>query len=261
MKKIVVTALALGALVLAQESEDKLLTHTELGYVNTQGNTQTTALSLDAKAKKGWEKHIVELSFDGQYATDKDIESKNKYLSELSYDYETTQRLSYGYLIGYKQDKFSGFDQQFYTGPGAKYKAIKTPTHQLSLEANILYAQDELVDTNYDAAGNEIPYPNSEEIPTVRVQRGETNSYASYRTKAQYEWKILEHLKFSQELSYRSEFTDSSNYFVFCKTALTNKITDIFSAGVNYKIDYANLPSNTKERADRTFSANFIMDF
>jgi putative salt-induced outer membrane protein len=261
MKKIVLSALLLSTLVIAEESTDELVTHTEMGYVNTQGNSSTTALSLDAKATKGFDKHIFELSFDGQYNTDTNVETKNKYFTELSYDYDVTERLSYGYLIGFKEDKFSGYDYQFYTGPGAKYKVIKTPLHKLTVEGNILYSRDKIADTSFDAFGNEISYPNPSNLAVARTINGKTEAYAAYRAKALYQWKILDNLKFTQELSYRSEFLNMSNFFVFSKTAFTNKITDILSAGVSYKVDYVNVPSDGKERGDRTLTANLIVDF
>jgi putative salt-induced outer membrane protein len=261
MKRVVFTAALLSSLVMAKESSNTLLSHAELGYVNTQGTSTTTAISLDAKAKKGWNQHIFELMFDGQYSTNRNIENKNKYYSEFSYDYDVTETFSFGYLIGYKEDKFSSFDYQFYTGPSAKHKLFKTQEHKLTLEGNILYAKDKRADVNYDALGGEIPYPNAEGISIATTHIGGTRAYASYRAKALYEKNIVENLKFSQELSYRSEFFDVGNFFVYSKTAFTNRITDILSAGVSYKIDYVNLPTQDTQRGDRTFAANLIMDF
>lgn len=242
-------------------TKNELITHTEFGYVNTQGNTNTNALSLDSKIKKAFNKHIFAIAFDGQYASDNDVETKNKYLVELTYDYEFTDRLAFAYLAGFKQDKFSGYTYQAYTGPGAKYKVIMTKKHNLEIEGNILYSQDETDDIDYDASGNAIAYPNKNHIAKASSINGDTQNYSSYRAKAAYEWKILDNLKFTQELSYRSEFEDSTNYFVFSKTAIINKISDMFSLGVNYKVDYVNLVGAGTENTDRTFSANLIVDF
>ena len=264
MNKIILSTLLAGSLMLAAEidvKKDEFITHAEFGYVNTQGNTDTTALSLDAKISKAFDKHIFELLFDGQYATDSNVESKNKYLLELTYNYQLTDRFAFAYLLGYKEDLFSNYDYQAYTGPGAKYKVIKTEEHKLQIEGNILYAQDKIKDIDYDSTGTRIAYPNPNNIAIASTVNGETRSYSAYRAKAVYAWQILENLKFSQELSYRSEFEDASNYFVFSKTAFVNKISNIFSAGVNYKVDYVNLAGAGKENTDRTFTANLILDF
>jgi putative salt-induced outer membrane protein len=262
MKKIILTILLASSLVFAvDEDKNKLLTHTEFGYVNTQGNSNTNAFSLETKVKKSFNKHTFILFFDGKYTTDDNVESKNKYLVELNYDYEFTEILAFDYLLGFKQDKFSGYEYQSYTGPGVKYQVIKTKKHNLEVEGHILYSQDETEDIKYDASGNVIKYPNANNIPTATRVNGKTKNYSSYRAKGIYTWQIIQNLKFTQELSYRSEFEDSTNYFVFSKTAFVNKISGMFSAGVNYKVDYANLAGDSKERADRTFTASLIIDF
>ena len=263
-KKILLSAVVASSLVMAAEpdlkKDDTLVTHTELGYIETQGNTQTKTFNLEAKAKKGWEKHILHLLFDGQYASDKNIENKNKFYTELEYDYEFTDRFAFDYLVGYKQDKFSAFDSQFYTGPGAKYKAIISKKHNLSLEGNILYSVDEISDIEYDAAGNVINYPNPNKTTVASVVKGKSDDYAAFRAKAVYGWQMLENLKFDQELSYRSSFEDTDKYFVYSKSALSSKISDIFSAGISYKVDYVN-EAGEKDNTDTTLTLNLIMDY
>lgn len=263
-KKIILSAVVASSLVMAAEpdlkKDDALVTHTEFGYIETQGNTETKTFNLEAKVKKNWQKHILHLLFDGQYAEDKNIESKNKFFTELEYDYAFTNRFAFDYLVGYKQDKFSVFDSQFYTGPGAKYKAIVSKNHNLSLEGNILYSIDEISDVEYDAAGNIINYPNPTNTPVATIAKGDSDDYAAYRAKAVYGWQMLDNLKFDQELSYRSSFENSNKYFVFSKSALSSKISDIFSAGISYKVDYVNEAGN-KEKTDTTLTLNLIMDY
>ena len=265
MKRILLSTVVVSSLVMASEpdlkKDDKLITHTEFGYIETQGNTRTQTFNLESKVKKGWGKHIAHLLLDGQYASDKGDEIKNKYLIELEYDYEFTDRLAFDYLVGYKQDRFSGYDYQFYTGPGVKYKAIKTKKHNLSLEASALYSADDIEDTDYDNTGSIIKYPNPDNKVTVRTKKGYKDEYAAARAKLVYNWQILDNLKFDQELSYRCDLGDIDTYFAFSKTALNTKISDIFSAGISYKIDYSNNPATGKEYADRTFTANLIIDY
>ena len=112
MKKIILGALLLSSLVMAADEEqirqemddvkaqikalnDSLkelhsqlpkdveekgfVTHTELGYITTSGNTNTETLNLDASIKKNWRKHSLELSLLMQYGTEDDLENKNKY--------------------------------------------------------------------------------------------------------------------------------------------------------------------------------------
>jgi putative salt-induced outer membrane protein len=215
---------------------EAIVTHTELGYVQTNGNTETKTFNLESNIQKGWNKHLLSFLFDAQYASDNGVESKNKYFMELNYNYNFTDRFAFGYLTGYKNDKFSAFEYQFYTGPGAQYKILNTDRQSLDVDGNILYSIDK-----------------------DRVSKKE-NNYSSYRLKAFYGIKLMDSVDFSQEVTYRSSFDSTSNYFIFSKTALTSKLTDIFSAGLSYKVDYVNEPMG-KERTDRTITANLIIDY
>lgn len=212
-------------------------THAEIGYVSNSGNTDTEAFNADAKITNIWDLHSLELSMLMQYGTENKVESKNRFLGEILYDYKLSKALSINYLAGYKNDKFSGFDYQFYTGPGAKYIVYKTDFHDLEFDGNILYAKDKVIAEKED-------------------------EYLGYRVKTAYNMQMMENLKFHQTLSFRSEFSDFDNYFVYSKTSFTTKLSDIFSAGVAYHVDYTNQPASLgKTTTDKTFTFNLIADY
>lgn len=219
------------------EEEYLFSARAEVGYISNSGNSNTESFNADAKITNSWDLHSLEIITLMQYGTDNGVENRNKFLSELLYDYKLSKRLSINYLLGYKDDKFSGFDYQFYTGPGAKYITIKTDFHNLTIDGNLLYAKDKIF--------------------------GEVDrTYAAYRLKGIYNMKVLENLKFHQTLSYRSEFSDIENYFFYSKTAFTSKLSDIFSAGISYQVDYTNKPALAgKNSTDKTFSFNLIADY
>ncbi len=228
---------SIKAELLKRKLDKSFITHTELGFLKTGGNTDTESFNIETDIKKNWGKHHASLHFDTQYAKDNEIQSKNKYLLELEYDYDLTSRLAFDYLFGFKQDKFSGYEYQLYTGPGLKYKAIKQEKQDLVLDANTLYSRDKDESTD------------------------RTRDYLSYRVRGVYSWQMLDNLKFAQTLSYRSEVSDTDNYFVYSKSALSFKLSDIISAGISYKIDYINIPSDDKKKSDDTISANLIVDY
>jgi putative salt-induced outer membrane protein len=265
MKKIILSSLVASTLFVSAHAADAkvtpLKTHAEVGYIETNGNTSTKTFNGDVKAKKSWGKHEGKIAFDGQYSEDSGVETKNKYLIELNYNYSFTKRFAFDYLIGYKADKFSGYDYQFYTGPGMKYKAIVSKVQNLSIEGNILFSQDQYSDTNYDADGNVVAYPNPDNITVVKTVPGEQKNYASYRLKALYNYQINKAVKFSQELTLRGQLDDMPNYFAHSTSSLTSKLSDIFSAGISYKVDYANRPPVDKKHADTTLTLNLIADF
>lgn len=236
----------------------ELNAHAELGYILNSGNSDSEAFNVDTKIKNSFDNHSLELSLLYQYGEQDGLESRNRFLSELLYEYALGKRFSINYLLGYKDDKFSGFNYQLYTGPGAKYKIVKTKTQELSFDGSILYAYDDIEDT-YTLGGVAVSYPYP--AGSINQNDGYTNSYAAYRAQLLYSAKIRENVKFNQVLSYRSEFSDADNYFIYSKSSLSLKVSDIFSAGVNYYVDYTNKPAIGKASTDKVFSFSLIADY
>ncbi len=263
MKKVVVISLMAALSLSATDSVEKnqFKTHTELSYVQTQGNTDTDAFSLDFAGSKAWDRHSLKLDLDALYGTDNHIETKNKILAELNYDYQFAKYFTINYLLGYKNDKFSGFEYQFYTGPGVKYIALDSKSQKLDFQVNILYNSDETMNVYTDSNGDEIKYPYPDGTSGAIVTEGKTDTYNGFSAKANYSWQIVENLKFIQELSYRDDFDDTQAYFAFSKTAIETKISDMFSMGISYKVDYTNMPPSDKEYSDRTFMTSLIIDY
>lgn len=214
--------------------KESFITHTEFGYINTGGNTNTETFNLDTEVKKRWGKHISRFHIDAQYAEDNDVRTKNKYLLELEYNYDLSSRLAFNYIIGYKDDEFSTYEYQFYTGPGLSYKIIQKDKHNLKFDTNILFALDKI---------------------------DLTRDYISYRAKGVYSWQIFDSLEFKQALTYRTEIKNNDNYFIYSKTSLNTKLSKLFSAGFSYKYDYINLLSDDTVHKDDTFTINLIVDY
>ena len=248
----------------AYAEETAFTTHTELGYVSTSGNTNTKSASIDFVGKQKWDEHSIQLDVDYLYGEQEGIETNNKLITVLNYDYLFSERVGFNYITGYKEDRFSGFDYQFYTGPGIKYDAIKNDTHTLALQSNIVYSVDKEMDKFYTdpAYTIETPYPYSPVKGAFKdPASGKKNDYSSYLLQAHYLWNITKTFKFTQDLSYRSSFESSDNYFVQSKTGVASKISDIFSMGINYKVDYVNQPPAGNVRTDKTFTASLIIDY
>lgn len=265
MKKTAVLAsiLALGALAAEEAPESKAwMTHTEMSFVQTQGNTDTNAFSLDFAGKRTYGKHSLKLDADVLYGTQDRIENKNRVDGEVNYDYSILESLALNAMAGYNDDKFSGFDYHFYAGPGLKYTPIDDKKFHLDLQGNVLYALDQGMDKYYDNnTSDEVVYPyvggreNTSKVDGTKVE------YTSYAIKLNFSWVIVEGFKFVQEGSYRGDFEQDKRYFVYSKSALESKINDIFSMGVSYKVDYTNLQPAGNERADRTFMTSLIIDY
>jgi putative salt-induced outer membrane protein len=220
----------------AMAEETPIITHSEFSYINTKGNTNTTSLAFEGSAKKQWETHIFRLNANIYKSTDNGKTSKNKWLSEFNYDYQICPRISINYLMGYKEDRFSGFEYQFYTGPGMGVKAIDATDHKLNLQTNLLYGEDK-----------------PENLPG--------DDYVSTKLGVDYRWQIFDNLKFIQEATYRINLEETEQNFFYSKTAIENKINSTLSMGVSYKIDYVNSPPPPSVKTDRMFLVSLIIDY
>lgn len=242
----------LKALETQLPQDQSIKTNVKLGYIKTDGNANTETFALDGSFKKAWGRNSASIIFDSQYGnadtTDSlgvtnNEETKNKYFVELQYNYLFSDTLSFTYLVGYKSDKFSSYNYQAYTGPGMKWATYKSDIQKLDLEGSVLYSQDELQGQNVTPPADAI------------------SNYASYQAKLAYELQILSNLRFNQDISYRSSFEDSANYFIYSTSALSSKISAIFSAGISYKIDYTNVVAVGILQRDNTLSAFLSLDY
>lgn len=222
----------------AEEAEKTLplKTHTELSYMSTSGNTETSSFALDFKGEKQWGKDGVRAAAFAYLSEESGVESKNQWGVEINYDRTLTPTLAFNYLIAYKEDKFSGFDYQFNTGPGLVHKTLRSEAHDLTLQANILYAVD-------------------------KRETGERDTYASGKLGVLYEWRILEKLKLIEEANIRSQLSEMENFFLYSKTSVLNKINSMLSMGISYKVDYVHRPVAGKTSTDKTLLASLIIDY
>lgn len=216
--------------------EARYKTKTVISYSNTKGNTETSQFGLALHGERKRKKNTITLDLSALQSSSNGIENNNKWLALLQYDRALSEELYFNYLISYGEDRFSGFDYQFNTGPGLGYKVLQSDTQKLNLRGNVLYSKDSI-------AG------------------GGSNEYVSGLAGLEYVWQILDNLSFREDATYKSQVDDADNYFVYSKTAINSKINGNFSLGLSYQIDYKNIPAETKERTDRVLLASLIIDY
>ncbi len=263
MKKIILATISL--ITLLQAAPLGIVTHTEFGYVRNQGNTDDSTMTFDGKFQKDWDKHRTTTTLTGQLGREDNIASKNRWLLETQYDYKFSEYFAFNYILGYKRDKFTSFDYQLYTGPGAKYIALHSKTQTLSISFNGLYALDAKSDIYSSDGTNDgiiVKYPDSPTAGDSKIPgSGVDENYYGYRFGLEYSLQVVTNLKFIQEFKYRNSFEDTQNYFLYSKSGLSSKISDNLSAGISYSYDYVNTPEAGDENYDSVLTANLIIDY
>jgi len=258
MRKIVSFLMVVGVLTTAIAAEDKkeMETHVELSYANTAGNTESQDAAGNIKSNLPFYKNDIRFvgnilysentSYDKNGDFEDNLRTKNRWDTELNYDYNFNETIAFNYIAGAKGDEFSTFIYQIYTGPGAIYTPFATETQELKFQGNVLYMWDKV----------------REDTAATPVEPKYLHRYSGYQLSLDYVYNFTKTSKFTQYLMYRSEFEDSTNYFGKSKTALESKMSDIFSLGVSYTVDYThNKAKDVRSRMDRVFLASLIADF
>lgn len=255
MKKIVSLLFVAGLVTgLFAAEEENFTAHAELSYANTAGNTESQDVAGNLKFKYPFYQNAIRFegnilysdndTFDENGSYTDTVTTKNRWDAEANYDYNFNETIAFNYIAGAKGDEFSTYVYQAYTGPGAIWTAYKSDSQSLKFQGNIMWAWDEHREP-YEVGSNDT-----------------LHSYAAYQVSMDYIFQFTANSKFIQYLMYRSEFEDSSNYFGKSKTALESKMSDIFSLGVSYTVDYTNNKADdVRSYTDNVFLASLIADF
>ncbi|MGA9046781.1 DUF481 domain-containing protein [Sulfuricurvum sp.] len=223
-------SLFLGVTLMGHESP--LITQSKILYIDTKRSTDIPLIAFEGVAKKQWDEHALGINVNLCKSTDSEKMSKDKWSSELSYNYKIGSRTCINYLVGYKEDRFIGLDYQLYSKPEIGVKAIDSAEHQLDFKANLLYGEN-------------------------KSENGPSDSYSSSRVGAIYRWQVKDNLKFTQESFYRVNLENTQYNYFNSKIAMETKITPILSMGISYKVDYMNIPLSPST-IDRTFLVSLI---
>ena len=258
MKKLVSLLVLMGLSVSlsAADDEKSFKGHAELSYANTAGNTDSQDIAGNLKLNLPFYSNEVRFvgnvlysdttSYDENGTYIEDLRTKNRWDAEANYDYNFNKTIAFNYILGGKGDEFSTFVYQVYTGPGAIVTAFKNDEHDLKFQGNILYMWDRV----------------RKDTTTTPVTEEFTNDYSGYQASMDYVYQFTKTAKFGQYLMYRSEFEDTTNYFIKSKSLLEAKVSDIFSMGVSYTLDYTNNKAdNVRSYIDGVFLASLIADF
>lgn len=207
----------------------------ELGYVDTSGNTDSTALNFALEVLKNT-KHWRYRFGGTALITSKDGDKDNeRYSAELQGDRKLSEK---SYILGvyrYDADKFGAYDPQQSFTVGYGRELMKTDTHHLKGEIG---------------AG----YKKSEE----RVS-GISSSEAIVRLLLEDHWQVFETTAWNNRLLVE---TGSDNTFTLFNTGVTVSMTERLALKVGWEYRHnSTIPPGTADKTDMTTSANLVVNF
>lgn len=207
----------------------------EFGFVNTTGNTDSTALNLKlefVKESEDWRHRVTGTAL----VTDKDGEKDNeRYTLEGQSDRNLDEK---SYILGvfrWDADKFGPYDPQYTATLGYGRHLIKTEQHELKAEIGVGYRK-------------------LEERTT-----GISNDEVIVRFLADDSWQVLESTLWTNRLLVES---GSDNTFTQFNTAVAVAMNNKLSLKVGFEIrNNSDLPPGNAENTDTITTANLVYKF
>jgi putative salt-induced outer membrane protein len=114
---------------------------------NTTGNTETSDLGIAMKVKHQGDNWIQYGELSADYGETDSVESKNRIFAAGQVDRIFDDRLSGYGRLSWERDEFSGFENRYFLGVGAAWKAVQGETTNWTIEGGPGYKIDEIRET------------------------------------------------------------------------------------------------------------------
>ena len=219
----------------------------ELGGFRSTGNTRNLGVSGGVKLVKEAVKWRMNFKARADYETNKGTTTRDQISATIEPNYKFDSRLyAYG-LAQFERDRFQGFSARYTLSGGLGYELVKTDDIRLAIKAGPAFRIT-------DFAG------------------GETKSSLAGLIGIDFDWKISDHLKFSQDAggTYASDaqgFTsavaviDSDNTTFSATSAFDAKLIGSLSTRFSYTIEHETNPRIGRAKTDTLSRASLVYDF
>ncbi len=219
----------------------------EIGGFRSTGNTRNMGLSGGLKLVKDAVKWRLNVKARADYERNAGNTTRDQLSATIEPNYKFDKNLyAYG-LAQFERDRFQGFSARYTLSGGLGYELVKTKDIRLSIKAG----------------------------PAIRVTDfagGGTKSSLAALAGLDFDWKISDHLKFSQDAggTYASDaqgFTsavaviDSDNTSLTATSALDAKLLGALSARISYTIEHETNPPTGRIKTDTLSRATLVYDF
>jgi putative salt-induced outer membrane protein len=219
----------------------------QLGYVGTQGNTDSKSLNaaLDMTEYNGPWKHAAHLG--ALYGSQAGITSANRWDLGWQSDYKVNARLFGFGALRYLDDKFGGFQYQGSATAGVGYKFVDTDTFKLAGQLGAGYRSAKPQAITKDTSG-----------AVISRTYGSTQGDAIVTAGLDYWQALTKTTTLTDKLMVES---GKDNTLITNALALTVKMSDKLALGVGYAIQ-----DNTKavapvKKLDAIETVNLVYSF
>lgn len=219
----------------------------ELGGFRSTGNTRNLGISGGVKLVKDAVNWRLNFQARADYERNAGKTTRDQLSATIEPNYKFDQSLyAYG-LAQFERDRFQGFSARYTLSGGLGYELIKTKDLRLAVKAG----------------------------PAIRITdfaAGDSKSSLAALVGLDFDWKISDHLKFSQNAggTYASDaqgFTsalaviDSDNTSLTATSAFDAKLLGSLSVRLSYTIEHETNPPAGRIKTDTLSRATLVYDF
>ena len=241
----------------------------ELGAVMTSGNSEGTNFALSNKFKYTWTnaEFTSDLAalrtesttrtitnpppYGAVVVTDTSAVTAESYVFAAKYRRNISERFFWYVGAGWYRNTFAGIDARYLAGAGIGYVFVKTPRHLLKGEIGVDGTHEDLV-------------------------FGDSTDYAALRGTVNYEFKIGEKSKLTEDLNAIENLDTTSAWRANSITAITASMNEWLALKLSYTVIYSNEPPQklipatpgpgpdaiyTFEKTDTILTAALVINF
>jgi putative salt-induced outer membrane protein len=214
-------------------SDNTWKANVEIGYVTTDGNTQTESLNAKAKAEMEREKWRHTVNLEALNSSDSGVSTAERYMVSGQSNFKMGAKNFFYVLLSYEDDRFSGYDYRITESVGYGRRVIADPGLTLDLEIGPGARQSKL-------------------------DSGDKKDELLARAAAKLAWKVSRTSKFSEELT-----VDGGEDVTVTKsvTALSAKVNSSLATKLTYTIkNTSDVPPGIK-KTDSEMAVTLVYDF
>lgn len=219
--------------------------HTDLGYVNTSGNTKVQTLNFtDQFIMNTSPVNKITQTFSVVYGTNNDRVQTSLWNAGVKDEYSFTKTVGLFGLFNWDRNTFAGIDYRYEEGGGVAFTPLNSTHNRLEIDVGISYF--EVHSTFTDTAG---------------ALRDSSDNYAAVRTALIYRHTIVKDTYVQQTIEGIPDLQNEEDYRVNSQTDVVAPLSKHIAVKLGYTIRYANLPPPGFRTTDRLFTSDLQFTF
>jgi putative salt-induced outer membrane protein len=212
----------------------------EVSYLSTSGNTDTSSFGGGLEVNYNPNPWLFTLKGAGLKSATDGVTTAESFAASLRASRELTERIDVFVNAGWLRNRFSGINNIYNFDAGAGYKLFAGPEQFLRAEAAVGYSSEQDI-----LLGIIVPYRN----------------YANARAGLGYKWQFTKTAAFSNDFNFLVDLSDTANWFMTDKAAITAAISKIFSLQASWTLLYRNQPVPGFHNTDTATAVGLLAKF